>query len=580
MTARETDPFTIEIVRDALIATGDEMFVTTQRTSQTPLVYEVLDFAVGLTDPEGRMITHGNGIPLFLGTIGPSVVTLLEKYGVEEMADGDIFATNDPYRGGGTHLSDVTLVMPLFHHGELIAFAANKAHWTDVGGKDTGTVSNDTREVFQEGLQLPCVRLFHGGELDRNVADIIASNVRLPDLALGDMQAQAASCRLAHRRVGELCEKYGVAAVRGGIDHMFAHSAELARLELAKLPAGVYEARDRIDQNEAGDGPYDIAVRVTIDSDTFRCEFLEVPDQLGHPFNCSPTGLESAVRIVFKALIAPNELLNDGGFEVLEIACDRRTLFTAERPTPTSTYWEVLCCACDLVWKAVAPAMPDRATAGHFMSVACQVVSGIHPETGELFILFEPNPGGWGAGIDKDGERGLVSIGDGETFIMPVEVTEHRYGLRIEQYAFAVEAAGAGRRRGGEGIVRDFRVLADGVAATGFLTRSDTPPWGVDGGHDGSTNEIAFLDAAGTRIGGGGMSLTHQVPKGGLIRLATGTGGGWGDPFEREPELVAADVRNEFVTVEQAAAVYGVVVEPGTCTVTGLTEERRAAAAT
>lgn len=574
--ARDVDPFTLEIIAASLVAIGDEMFVTTQRTSQTPLVYEILDFAVGLTDREGRMITQGNGIPLFLGTVGPSVRTLLSKFSREQIRPGDLFATNDPYEGGGTHLSDVTVMAPVFADGELIAFAANKAHWTDLGGKEPGTVSNTTREVFQEGLQLPCVRIATVDGPDPAVLDIIHANVRLPDLAIGDLQAQAASVRLADQRLSELCAKYGSDAVQRAIDELFARSRETALQELAKLPAGVYEAEDHIDID--GADPYRVGVRVTISSDSFTCDFTGAPPQMTSPMNCSPTGLESAVRIIFKALTGPNVLINDAGFEPLRIVCPPGTMFTARRPVPVATYWEVLVRIVDLVWKAVGPAMPDRATAGHYLSVACQVIAGINPDDDQLFIIFEPNPGGWGAGEGKDGERGLVSIGDGETFVMAVEVAEQRYGLLIDQYAFNCNDSGAGRWRGGEGVVKDFRVTGDRVSATGFMSRNRFPAWGVAGGGSGSVNEIQVIDPQGRLVRRGGITPAWDVPHDHVIRLVTGSGGGWGDPLERDPDAVARDVRNGFVTVAAAAETYGVRIDPESFAVRGVTPERAASA--
>src|SRR5919197_3797327 len=211
--ARDIDPFTVEIVKDSLIAVGDEMFVALQRTSKSTIIYEVLDFASGLTDAHGQLVTQGNGVTGFLGTLTFAVRYTLEKFGADGLAPGDVVMTNDPYTGGGTHLSDVTLVVPIFYDGALVAFATSKAHWTEVGGKDPGSWTTDSTEIFQEGLQLPCVKLYEGGRPVQGTIDTIAANVRLPDMTLGDMHAQAAALRLGERRFHELCGKYGVDVV-------------------------------------------------------------------------------------------------------------------------------------------------------------------------------------------------------------------------------------------------------------------------------------------------------------------------------------------------------------------------------
>jgi N-methylhydantoinase B len=562
-TGPRLDPFSLEIVQEGLIAIADEMFVTTQRTSQSTIIYEVLDFAVGLTDPAGDLITQGNGVTLFLGTLGQSVRASLERFGADGIREGDILLTNDPYGGGGTHLSDVSVLVPIFYAGDLVAFAINKAHWTEVGGKDPGSVSTNTTEIFQEGLQFPIVKLYDRGVANDAVFDVIAANVRVPAMSIGDLHAQLASVRLAARRFAELGDKYGIGFVRAGIARMRERSAELTRRELEQLPAGTYTAEDWIDADAHG-GPYRICAEVTVGPDSFVCDFTGTHEQLLTPMNCTRTALNSGVQMIFKALTGPSLPLNEGCFDRLEVICPDRTVFTAERPAPVSTYWEVLVRISDLVWKALAESIPDRVTAGHFLSLCCDLIAGDHPETGELFILFEPNAGGWGAGLGKDGERALVSIGDGETYMIPIEVAEQKYGVIVDQYRLNTTSGGAGRWRGGEGIVKDYRITSDSVTVTGIVARHEFPAWGAAGGATGSPNELHFIYADGRPPEVTGMVSGVTLRKGDVVRVVTGSGGGWGDPMERDPALVASDVRNGFVTVDDARATYGVVVDPVT----------------
>src|SRR5918996_385288 len=213
-----TDPFTVEIVKDSLVAISDEMFVALQRTSKSTIIYEVLDYATGLTDAKGQLITQGNGVTGFLGTLTFAVRSALEKFGPAGLEPGDMVMTNDPYSGGGSHLSDVSMIVPIFYGGELVAFSASKAHWTEVGGKDPGSWTTDATEVFQEGLQFPCVKLYEEGRPVQSLIDVIEANVRLPDMTLGDMYAQAAALRLGEQRFQELCDKHGVATVLESID--------------------------------------------------------------------------------------------------------------------------------------------------------------------------------------------------------------------------------------------------------------------------------------------------------------------------------------------------------------------------
>jgi len=573
--AQQVDPFTLEIIKEGLVAIGDEMFVTMQRTSMSTIIYEVLDYAVGLTDAQGRLITQGNGVTLFLGTLDFGVRSVLDKFGAENLKPGDIFITNDPYTGGGTHLSDVSIIAPIFYDGRLVAFAANKGHWTEVGGMAAGSWTTNSTEVYQEGLQFPCVKLFDQGRPIQSLIDVIRANVRTPDMTIGDMYAQVASMRIADRRFRELCDKYGVDLVMTGIEAWLDYTEQLTRQELKKLPDGVYEAVDYIDDDGIGNGPFEVRVKVTIEGDRMICDFTGTHEQVPGPVNCARTGLYSAARAVLMGLTDPSIPASEGCFRALEVVCPDGTIFTCRRPAAVSTYWETMLYASDLIWKAMAPVLPDRLPAGHFLSVCGVVLAGKHPDTGELFLLVEPQAGGWGAGADKDGENGLVSVGDGETYIIPVEVCETRYGVLVDQYALDITDGGAGKFRGGRGLVRDYRITADEAWYTGTFGRHKFLPWGMAGGQDGSRNYTKIIFADGRPPDIFGKTAQYHLKKGDVARLVTGTGGGYGNPFERPVEKVQEDVKNGYITLEQAERDYGVVLNPETLEVVRLVGGRK-----
>jgi len=569
------DPFTLEIIREGLVAIGDEMFVTMQRTSMSTIIYEVLDYAVGLTDAKGNLITQGNGVTLFLGTLDFGVRSVLDKFGSENLRVGDIYITNDPYTGGGTHLSDVSIIAPIFYEDQLVAFAANKGHWTEVGGMAAGSWTTNSTEVYQEGLQFPCVKLFDQGKPIQSLLDIIRANVRTPDMSIGDMYAQVASMRIAERRFRELCEKYGVDLVLRGIDALLDYSEQLTRQEIRKLPDGVYEATDTIDDDGIGNGPFDVRVKVTVAGDRIMCDFTGTHDQVPGPVNCARTGLYSAARAVLMGLTDPSIPASEGCFRALEVICPEGSIFTCRRPAPVSTYWETMLYAADLIWKAMAPVLPDRLPAGHFLSVCGTIVAGLHPDSGELFLLVEPQAGGWGAGSGKDGESGLVCVGDGETYIIPVEVCETRYGVLVDQFGFDVTDAGAGRFRGGRGLVRDYRITANEAWFTGTFGRFKYLPWGMEGGAIGSKNYTKILFSDGREPEVFGKAAQFHLKQGDVARLVTGTGGGYGNPLERPIEKVKDDVLNGYVTLAQAEADYGISLEPKTLEVLNLAEGRK-----
>ncbi|HEY4666006.1 MAG TPA: hydantoinase B/oxoprolinase family protein [Anaerolineales bacterium] len=569
------DPFTLEIIREGLVAIGDEMFVTMQRTSMSTIIYEVLDYAVGLTDAKGNLITQGNGVTLFLGTLDFGVRSVLDKFGSENLRVGDIYITNDPYTGGGTHLSDVSIIAPIFYEDQLVAFAANKGHWTEVGGMAAGSWTTNSTEVYQEGLQFPCVKLFDQGKPIQSLLDIIRANVRTPDMSIGDMYAQVASMRIAERRFRELCEKYGVDLVLRGIDALLDYSEQLTRQEIRKLPDGVYEATDTIDDDGIGNGPFDVRVKVTVAGDRIMCDFTGTHDQVPGPVNCARTGLYSAARAVLMGLTDPSIPASEGCFRALEVICPEGSIFTCRRPAPVSTYWETMLYAADLIWKAMAPVLPDRLPAGHFLSVCGTIVAGLHPDSGELFLLVEPQAGGWGAGSGKDGESGLVCVGDGETYIIPVEVCETRYGVLVDQFGFDITDAGAGRFRGGRGLVRDYRITANEAWFTGTFGRFKYLPWGMEGGAIGSKNYTKILFSDGREPEVFGKAAQFHLKQGDVARLVTGTGGGYGNPLERPIEKVKDDVLNGYVTLAQAEADYGISLEPKTLEVLNLAEGRK-----
>ncbi len=569
-TAGKADVFTLEVVKDSLMAIGEEMFYALARTSMSPIIYEVLDFASGLTDASGQLLTQGNGVTGFIGMLTFMVKETLGKF-AGKVNPGDIIIINDPYGGGGSHLSDVGLVMPIFYDGELVAFAANKAHWTEVGGKDPGSWTTDSTEIYQEGLQFPAVKLFEEGNLNQALVDIIAANVRFPELSLGDMWAQVAGLRTGERRFKELCGKYGKGVVMKSIDYMLDHGEQMAREELKKLPKGVFEAEDWIDDDGLGHGPLKVCCKVTITDDEFIVDFAGSHPQVPGPINCSYTGLVSAVRTIFLAATNPGQDVNDGVFRPLKVMAEKGTIVNAIRPAPVSTNWESRNFAADMVWKALATVLPERLTAGHLESVCAVIVGGVHPDTQEPFLIVEPSVGGWGAGLGMDGQNGQFCIGDGETYNVPVEVAETRYGVRLGEYSFRADGAGAGQYRGGAGVVRSYQALTDGQFVTASFGRHKYVPWGAAGGGNGSGNEIEIIRADGMKEGPFGKCARKVLNKGDVVRFVTASGGGYGNPLLRDPEEVAEDVKEGWITVGQARSTYGVVVRPDSFEVEGLT---------
>lgn len=555
----QENPYTLEIIKSSLNAIGDEMFAAMSRTSMSPIIYEALDYSVGVTDAKGDLIAQGNGTTVFLGMIDSLVQDILAKF-KGKIYEGDVFISNDPYEGGGTHLSDVAIAKPVFFNDALVAFTVNKAHWVDVGGKSPGSFTTDANEIFQEGLQLPTVKIFEKSEPLSSVIDILQANIRMPESSMGDFWAGMAANNVGESRLHDLFQKYGEATVFKAMKESLDYGEKMIAAEIKNLPKGHFYAEDWIDDDGLSSEPLKVCVNIDITDDKFRVDFSgSAPQALG-PINNSRTGLVSAVRTIFKALTNPKIPANGGCFRALEVVCPDKTIFTAKRPAPVSTYWETMLYAEDLIWKALAKEMPERLTAGHVLSVCAFILAGTHPETQQPIILVGPLVGGWGAMKNRDGLNGQFSIADGETFNFPVEITEARYGVQVNQYSLHNEDGGFGEFQGGKGCYLDYQIRCDEAFFTGSFGRFKFPPWGVDGGHNGSSNYVEILrqgeHCEPPEIHGKPARLS--LKKGDVIRMVTASGGGWGDPANRDRLTVEQDIKNDYLTTKQAKKYYNV----------------------
>lgn len=555
------DIFTLEIIKNGLITANEEMFYAFGRTAKSPVIYEVLDYAVGITDAKGELVAQAPGVPGFSGVLDFVAKEVLEKWN-GEMQPGDVYILNVPYKSG-THLNDVTLAMPVFYKDELISLILNKGHWSEVGGMHFGSWTSDSTEIYQEGVQFPCVRLYREGKPNRDVIDIILENSRLPLHTLGDMEAQAASMKVASRRIEKLIEKYGIENVKYAMEKIINDGYKLALLNLKKLPKGVFEAEDYLDDDGLTDEPVYVRVKVTITDEEFIADFTgsgSVKGSIASPYPATVSG----VRETYMAVTDPHADLSGGYFKPLKVIAPPGSAFNPVKPAPTSTFWEAMSYATDLVWKALAPHVPDKLTAGHFLSILATILGGVDDRTGEPFAIVEPQAGGWGAGYDMDGESGLVACGDGETYIASNEVYEKHMPILVERYCLNIESGtGHGKFRGGFGVIKDYRVLCSEASFTVSIGRNKFPPWGVAGGMNGTPNYCVIYKQ------GEEPKIVRKVAavklkKGDMVSLRSGGGGGWGDPLERDPELVRMDVKNEYITLETAREIYGVVLDPKT----------------
>jgi len=563
------DPITLEIIQNSLQAAADEMFGALRRTAMSAIIYEVLDMGTGITDRHGELAGSGAGIPAFVGVLDKTVKYMLNKYNqAGDIEPGDVFMTNDPYNGGVTHLNDMVLTMPVFVGDEIVSWTANIAHWNDVGGMVPGSMSTDATEIFQEGMIYPGVKLISKGKPILSVFDILTANCRMPDFLTGDLWAGVASVRVGERRILEIVDKYGKDVFLYALEEYMNYGEQVSLNALRQIPNGVFSLEEEQDSGQI----YRVTVEIT--DDEFIVDLRDNPDQDPGPFNMSADDTVVGCQMAFKNVTSPGRLANGGTFRPLKVLLRHGSVFHPKYPAASGIYYEIGIRLHDLIMRCLAEHMPDRIPAGGFASICGTLFGGIHPDTGRSYAVIEPELGGWGGSPTGDGMPGQFSAFHGETYNCPAEVAEARYGVTVDYLSFHDEYGGAGFHRGGKGVRIDYRIKSDNAWLTVAYTRDKVPPWPLKGGQPGSSNHILIQRANGETERYAVVSgLTLNTDD--VIRVMTSTGAGWGDPLERPLELVKQDVKNGYVTVEQAEKGYGVLLNPDTLEVEKLVGGRK-----
>ena len=549
--AKKYDPITLEIIQNSLQAASDEMFAALRRTAMSAIIYEVLDMGTGITDKYGEIASSGAGIPAFVGVLDKTVKKILDKHnGPGEIEPGDIFITNDPYNGGVTHLNDVVLTMPVFMEGEVIAWTANIAHWNDVGGKVPGSMSNDATEIYQEGMIYPGVKLISKGEPIRPVFDILTANGRMPDFLLGDLWAGIAAVRVGEKRILDIAGKYGKDTFLYALEDFMDFGEQVSLTAIRKLKPGTYRLKEEQDDGQF----YNVTVEIT--DKEFIIDLRDNPAQSPGPFNMSADDAVISCQMAFKNIVSPIRTANGGSFRPLKVLTKKGTILDPEYPAAMGIYYELTVRMQDLILRCISEKFPDSLPSGNFSSVMGTLFGGIHPDTGRSFAVVEPEIGGWGGSPTKDGEAGQFCGLHGETYNCPAEIAESRYGVTVDYLSYHNEDGGAGKHRGGNGVRIDYRMRCDNAWLSIAYTRDKIPPWPLKGGREGSSNHVLIRRTDGKIERHSSAMLTLNTDD--VIQIMSATGAGWGDPGDRAPELVMADVKNGYITAEQAKRDYGV----------------------
>lgn len=552
------DKFTSDIIQDSLIAIGEAMFETIQRTSMSPIIYEALDYAVGITDEKGRLLAQGNGVITFLAAMSLVVEETLEQFKDDPLKDGDVVIANTPYVGGGTHLSDIAIITPVFYKEKCVAFTVNKSHWTDIGGTNPGSVSTISTEIYQEGIHFPFVKIKEEGKFNTGILKMLEANVRLPKSTLGDLYSGIAANDVGANNIIKLIEKYGLDAYQQAAKEFMEYGEKISLQELKNIPNGIYENTGWVENDGFNNGPFPLKLKIEITDESMVCDFTGTHEQLKGPLNLSRTGLETAVRAAFKAITTPTLPANNGSFSHVKLICPENTMVSANAPAPVSVYYEIFLAAIDLLLKTLGPIVPNKLPAGHFRSVCVTYISGFHPVSNEFYVQAEPLSGGWGACAFHDGNKGQFSYAHGESYNIPAETRERKYGVMVEEYSFHNEGGGYGEFQGGNGQYLTFKILSDEAYLTGAFLGYSIPTWGLKEGLEGSYNYFTVKRKDGTEENYN-IVTNVKLNKGDKVKLVTATGGGYGNPKDRPIQKIERDIKNGFITKEQATEFYNYV---------------------
>ncbi|HCX50777.1 MAG TPA: hydantoinase [Bacillus sp. (in: Bacteria)] len=556
----KVDPITLEIVGNLLLSVAEEMGITLVKTAFSTNIKERKDCSTAVFDSRGNMTAQAEYVPMHLGSMLDVVNEVLKRYPLDSIHQGDMFVTNDPYSGGGTHLPDITMVAPVFVKEHLVGFVANIAHHSDIGGMVPGSVSPDSTTIYQEGLRIPLVKICSKGDIVEESYNFITLNTRTPMERQGDLDAQIASNHAGVRRLKEVVEKYGVDYFGQCTDGLLDYAEELMRSGIRSLPNGIYTFEDYLD--DAGTHSQDpvlIRAKVTIDDSNAEVDFEGTSPQVQGPLNMVYSGLVTTIFYCFKAIAGQNIFSNQGIYRPLKVKAPRGSIVNCTLPVPVGQRIDTSQRVVDVVLGALAKVAPERVLAACNSVVTSAIFSGNNPNTDDYFVYLETIAGGSGAHVYGDGLSG-VQVHMTNTSNLPVEALEREYPILIEKYALRTDSGGAGLHRGGLGIQRDYRILVDGISYTGLGDRHKFAPWGINGGKAGSPGRFSYVKNGEAEIQLSSKVSELSLDSGDLISVCSPGSGGYGNPFERSPELVLFDVIDQKVSVEKALEDYGVKI--------------------
>ncbi len=549
------DPVRLELIKNAIGSVVDEMVLTIIRIAYSSIMKDTMDLSSAFCDRRGRMIAQGLSLPLHLGSVPDAMEAVIAKYG-DTLEPDDVVILNDPYQGG-MHLPDIFMFKPVFVGDHLLGYAMLVAHHNDMGGRVPGSSAADSTEIYQEGLRIPLLKLYERGRPNQTLLDMIAINVRIPDVVLGDLQAQAAACRIAERGMRELAARYGVAELERHFEELLDYSEREARRTIRAIPDGVYRFTDRLDDDGVNmDHPVTISVAVHVAGDELTVDLAGTSPQVRGAINSTLSFAKSAVYFAVRSIMDSDAPNNAGFFRPIHVKAPLGCLVNPRPPAAVAARGISGFRLIDAMFGAFAQAMP-RAVRAAGEGGTTSYSFGCYDAEGRFSLFREAVMGAWGAGYEREGIDGVANAA-ANISNAPIEMVENQAPIRVECYELVPDSGGPGRWRGGMAVSRQLRFLGERATLQLRSDRRHNPPYGLMGGVNGQPSDNLLED--GGRWSQLPTKFTRPLAKGQAIRHTTAGAGGYGDPLLRDPAVVLADVRDGKVTPEAAARDYGVAV--------------------
>ena len=564
MSGQNIDKVLVSIIGRALKTITDEMSISMEKTTRSPILCEARDFVTGLYDAEGCMLEQTENLPILSFSLGPVCAHIAEKFR-GNVSPGDAFIHNDVFTLGNQN-NDVAVFKPIFVGDQLVAWSATKGHMADIGGAVRGGYNPGATEVWQEALRIPAVKVIEAGKLRQDVWDLIFANIRL-DIVEEDMRAEIGACTVGERRLISLIEKYGLECFETHKAHLFDAARQMMEAEIRSIPNGVYRGESTVYYDGRTPGSeYKIRVEITVRDDSITFDYSNTDAQTNGFVNGTYTSSASATILTFLQMVNPDIPHNHGMIQPIEIKIPEGTILNAAYPAAT-TFGNHLCPPnADAIIRALAPVIPERVTAG-WNQLLCSLSTGRDTRQDDTYvdILFMGLKGGSGAMSDCDGYDHIGMIdASGGILDQDYEMFEQQTPHLLLKHEYLTDSAGAGKHRGGLGVETCYRVGGEETNMVMFGDGDVEPAFGLFGGRDGTLNRIELQYPDGSLYRATSKDMVSGVPSGTIYRQEAGGGGGYGDPKERPVEAVAAEVRNGIVSVEAARKIYGVALDPET----------------